>query len=233
MQTRLPALFTTLIAVVALVAGCSGPSQDSSQPLPDASALLKDASATTMAQSSAHLELAVTGQIAGLSVQSLAADLTQTPSVAASGTVDMLFAGQSLKGVEFVISEGDLWASITPGGGLSDFGPASAVYDVAALLDPDVGLANVLTNLSDAKADARTTVAGVKTVRVTGNVSADAVQKVCPQIGATSDVPGTVWIAEDGGHELMQVRLSPSKGNSVTMTMSKWGEPVTVDIPAV
>jgi lipoprotein LprG len=45
-------------------------------------------------------------------------------------------------------------------------------------------------------------------------------------------VPATVWIAEDGDHELIQIQLEPSSGNSVTMTLSKWGEPVTVDTPA-
>ena len=42
-------------------------------------------------------------------------------------------------------------------------------------------------------------------------------------------MPGTAWITEDGDHELMQARLEPSPGNSVTMTLSKWGKPVTVD----
>ena len=74
---------------------------------------------------------------------------------------------------------------------------------------------------------------GVDTVRVTGNVSADAVNKIAPQIGATGPVPGTAWIAEDGDHELVQAKLEPTPGNSVTMTLSDWGKPVTVTKPAV
>ena len=46
-------------------------------------------------------------------------------------------------------------------------------------------------------------------------------------------MPGTAWITEDGNHELMQAKLEPSPGNSVTMTLSDWGEPVTVTKPAV
>ena len=88
-------------------------------------------------------------------------------------------------------------------------------------------------NFSDAKADGRETVEGVTTVRITGMVSADAVNKIAPQIAATAPVPGTAWVAEDGDHQLMQARLEPSPGNSVTMTLSDWGEPVTVDKPAV
>jgi len=234
MQTRLLAIFAALIAVVAFVAGCSGSSSEaSSKELPDPATLLKESSATTKAQTSAHLKLSVQGQIAELPVESLEGDLTQTPAVAAKGTADIVFLGQRLQGVQFVVSDGDLYAAITAGGSLSNFGPASDIYDVAAILNPDVGLANVLANFSDPKADGRETVEGVGTVRITGTVSADAVNKIAPQIAATGPVPGTAWIAEDGNHELMQARLEPSPGNSVTMALSKWGEPVTVDKPAV
>jgi lipoprotein LprG len=233
MQTRRLAIFAPLLAVVALVSACTGPSVDSSQQLPDPATLLKEANQTTSAQTSAHLQLSVTGQIPGLPVQSLEADLTQTPAVAAKGTLDMTFSGQQLKGVQFVISGGNLWAALTSGGSLSNFGPASAVYDVATILSPDAGLANVLAHFSDAKAEGRETVGGVAAVRITGNVSADAVDRICPPIGAKGPVPGTAWITEKGSHELLKARLTPSKGNSVTMTLSKWGKPVTVDKPAV
>ncbi len=233
MQTRLLAIFAALFAVVALAAGCSGSSsEDSGKDLPDAATLLKESSETTRGQTSAHLKLSVQGQIAELPVEQLEGDLTQAPAVAAKGTANIIFLGQRLNDVEFVVSDGDLWATITAGGSLSNFGPAADVYDVAAILNPEVGLANVLANFSNPSAGGRETIEGTQTVRVTGEVSADAVNKIAPQIGATGPVPGTAWIAEEGDHKLMQVRLEPTQGNSVTMTLSKWGEPVTVDKPA-
>ncbi|WP_457965952.1 LppX_LprAFG lipoprotein [Arthrobacter sp. D1-29] len=233
LQTRLVAIFAPLIAVVALVAGCTSPPSPSSEETLDPATLLKQSSETTKGHTSAHLKLAVEGQIAGLPVELIDADLTQTPAVAAKGTLDMTYLGQQLKGVEFVVSDGQLWAAIMPGGSPTNFGPAANIYDVAAILDPDAGLANVLANFSDAKEDGRETVEGVDSVRITGNVSADAVNKIAPQIRATGPVPGTVWISEDDDRELTQARLEPSPGNSVTMTLSKWGEPVTVEKPAV
>ena len=233
MQTRLLAILAALFAVAALVAGCSGSSDDSATDLPDAATLLQESSETTAGETSAHLKLAVQGQIAELPVESLEGDLTQRPAVAAKGTADIVFLGQRLQGVQFVVADGDLYAAITAGGSLSNFGPASDIYDVAAILSPDAGLANVLSNFSDAKSDGRETVEGVTTVRITGMVSADAVNKIAPQIAANAPVPGTAWVAEDRDHQLMQARLEPSPGNSVTMTLSDWGEPVTVDKPAV
>lgn len=230
MQARFLAIFAFLIAVMAFVAGCTG---TASEEPADPAALVKESSETTKAQTSVHLKLLVEGQIAGLPVESIEGDLTQTPTVAAEGTLDMMHLGQRLKEVKFVVSDGQLWAAITPGGTLTNFGPASKVYDVAAILDPDAGLATVLANFSDARIDGHETVGGVESVRITGNVTADAVNSISPQIGATGPVPGTVWISEDGDRELMQVRLEPSPGNSVTMTLSKWGEPVTVDKPGM
>ncbi|MCH9733718.1 MAG: LppX_LprAFG lipoprotein [Actinomycetia bacterium] len=233
MPSRLLAIFAALAAIVALVAGCSGSSEDSTKALPDPATLLKESGETTKAQSSAHLKLTVQGKITDLPVESVVGDLTQTPAVAAKGTADIVFLGQRLQDVKFVVSDGDLYAAITAGGSLSNFGPASEIYDVAAILSPDVGLANVLASFSDPSADGREKVDGTETVRISGKVSADAVNKIAPQIDAKGPVPGTAWIAEGGNHELMQARLEPTPGNSVTMTLSKWGEPVTVDKPAV
>ncbi len=234
LQTRLVTIFAPFIAVVALVAGCTAPSPSPSpEASPDPVALLKESSETTKGQTSAHLKLSVEGKVDGLPVEWIEGDLTRTPAVAAKGTLDMTHLGQQLKGVEFVVSDGDLWAAITSGGRLTNFGPASNIYDVATILDPDAGLANVLANFSDAKIDGLETVEGVASVRLAGNVTADAVNKVSPQIRATGPVPGTVWISEGGNRELMQARLEVSPGNSVTMALSKWGEPVTVDKPAI
>jgi lipoprotein LprG len=233
MQTRLLAIFAALFAAIALVAGCSKSSDDSSKELPDAATLLQQSSQTTKSQASVHLKLTVQGAIAELPIETLEGDLTNAPAVAAQGKANLLFLGQKLDDVGFVVAEGNLFATLTAGSAYQDFGPAADIYDVSAILNPDTGLGNVLANFSDAKADGRETINGVETVRVTGNVTADAVNKIAPQIGATGPVPGTAWIREDGNHELMQAKLDTSQGNSITMTTTDWGKPVTVTKPAV
>jgi lipoprotein LprG len=232
MQTRLLAIFAALFAAIALIAGCSSKSQGSSQPLPDAASLLKESSETTKSQSSVHLKLAVQGEIKELPIESLEGDLTNTPAVAASGTANILFLGQRLEGVDFVVADGTLYAALTKGS-YQDLGPAADIYDVSAILNPDTGLANVLANFSGPKADGRENLNSVETVRVTGTVSADAVNKIAPQIAATGPVPATAWIRDDGNHELVQAKLEPTPGNTLTMTCSDWGKSVTVTKPAV
>ena len=67
---------------------------------------------------------------------------------------------------------------------------------------------------------------------MSGDVPADDVNKLAPQLKATAPIPATVWISEDGDHQLVQARLDPSAGNSIQMTLSNWNAPVTVDKPA-
>jgi lipoprotein LprG len=179
-----------------------------------------------------HLKLAVQGEIKELPIESLEGDLTNTPAVAAQGTANIVFLGQRLEGVDFSVVDGTLYAALTKGS-YQDLGPAADIYDASAILNPDTGLANVLANFSDAKADGREAINGVDAARITGTVSAEAVNKIVPQIAATGPVPATAWIREDGNHELVQAKLEPTPGNTVTMTCTDWGKPVTVTKPAV
>jgi lipoprotein LprG len=223
-------LFAFLLATALLVAGCSKSSEKAE--LPDAATLLKQSAETTKSQSSVHLKLVTQGEIKDFPIASLEGDLTNTPAVAAQGKADIVFLGQKLDGVDFVVADGNLYGAITAGS-FQNFGPAADIYDASAVLNPDMGLANLLANFSDPKSEGRETINGVKTVRITGNVSAEAVNKIVPQIKATGPVPSTAWIREDGNHELVQAKLDPSPGNSMTMTLSDWGKPVTVNKPAV
>lgn len=231
MQTRQRiAVLVSLIAALLLVAGCG--SKENSAPLPDGAQLVKDSEQTTRKLQSVHLLLTVNGEITGLPISKMEGDLTNVPAVAAHGKANIVFVGQKLDDVEFTVVDGNLFAAITPGS-WADFGPAADIYDVSAILSPDLGLANVLTNFTDAKADGRETIGGVETVRVTGTVSGEAVNGISPQIAATGPVPATAWIQEGGDHQLMQAKLEPTPGNSVQMTLTDWGKAVTVTKPPV
>ncbi|MDV3124836.1 LppX_LprAFG lipoprotein [Mycobacterium sp. 21AC1] len=235
MQTRSRFAVQSLLAILfvaALTAGCSSSSEKSDTPLPEAAPLLQEAAATTKSQQSVHLLLTVQGKIDGLPVEKLDGDLTNAPAVAAQGTADLIAFGQKIADAKFVVVDGDLYAALTPGDPLSNYGPAANIYDMSAILNPDTGLANLLANFSDPKADGRETINDTEAVRVTGNVSADAVNKIAPQLKASGPVPGTAWITEDGDHTLLQAKLEPTPGNSVTMTLSDWGKQVTVTKPA-
>lgn len=231
MRSRLAVLSSALLASVLLFSGCSS-SSTSTADLPDAATLLSDSQKATAALKSVHLELTTTGQIDELPIESLSGDLSNAPVVAAQGKATIIFLGQKVEDVEFVVTDGTLYGALTPGS-WTDFGPAADIYDVGAILNPQTGLANVLASFSDPKNDSVEQINGEDAVKITGTVSADAVNKIAPQIGAKDAVPGTAWVRKDGDKALLQAKLDIADGKSVQMTLSKWDEPVTVTKPAV
>ena len=223
-------ILTALFAATVLIAGCSSSSDKSSESLPDAATLLKDSNTATRALKSVHLELTVEGEIPDFPIKTLTGDLTNDPTVAAQGNAKLTFQGSDVD-AKFVVIDANLYAALS-GDSYLDIGPAADVYDISAILNPDKGLANVLANFSDPKSESTETINGVETVKVTGQVSADAVNTIAPPIAATGPIPGTAWIEKDGDHKLVQAKLEPKEGSSVQMTLSDWDKPVTVTKPA-
>jgi lipoprotein LprG len=224
-------ILTGLFAAVVLIAGCSSSSNKSSESLPDAATLLKESSDATRALQSIHLELTVGGHFDNFPIKTLSGDLTQAPSVAAQGNAKLTFQGSDVD-AKFVVADSNLYVALA-GDSFIDMGPAADVYDISAILSPDKGLANVLAHFNDPKSESTETVNGIETVKVTGQVSADAVNAIAPSIKASQPSPGTAWIEKEGEHKLVQLKLEPSSGNTIQMTLSYWNKPITVAKPAV
>jgi lipoprotein LprG len=224
------AVLAALSIAAALVGGCSSAKQ-SAAPLPDAATLLSKSNITTRNVKSVHLVLSVSGTIHGLPVKTLTGDLTTSPDTAAKGEANLTVLGSTVD-AQFVVDEGTLYAALTPGHWES-FGAASAIYDPSEILNPNTGLANVLTNISNPKSDSRETINGQSTVKITGTASVDAVNGLAPQLKATQPLPATMWIQETGDHQVVQAKLDQSPGNSVQMTLSNWNAPVQVTKPPV
>lgn len=216
------------LATALLVSGCS---KEPAAPLPEAAGLIQQSIATTKTLKSAHLEIAVNGKIDGLPIKTLSGDLTNVPSVAIKGSSTISMGGSDVD-IELVVLEGTLYAALTPNAWL-DMGPAVEVYDPSVILNPDTGLANMLAGVSDATSAAFDTVGGVPTVKITGKVAPEAVNKLIPQLGAAGQLPATVWIEKDAPHQLVQAQIDQSEGNNVLLTLSDWDKPVTVSKPAV
>jgi lipoprotein LprG len=224
-------ILTALFATTVLLAGCSSSSEKSSADLPDAATLLKDANTATRSLQSIHLEFAVEGQPENFPIKSLSGDLTQAPAVAAQGNAKLSFQGSDVD-AKFVVIDAILYVALS-GDSFIDMGPAADVYDISAILDPDKGLANLIANFDEPRSESTETINGVETVKVTGRVSAEAVNGIAPPLKVAQPTPGTAWIEKNGEHKLVRVKIEPAADQSIQMTLSEWNKPVTVTRPAV
>jgi lipoprotein LprG len=106
-----------------------------------------------------------------------------------------------------------------------------SLYDPAAILDPDRGIANVLRSVRNPKTEGTEDVDGVSTYRVTGRVAKDVVSKLVP--GVDSDVDITFWVNQDKGHQPVKASVKlASKGNpTVDVALSDVGKQVSITAP--
>jgi lipoprotein LprG len=224
-------LLVTLALTAAVATACSSDEPSSSDGnLPDGKTLLQESAAATADITSAHFTLAVNGEIPGLSVKSAEGDLTREGggSGAAKGTVSMDLMGSLFEG-EFVLVEDSLWVK-GPTGGYQEL-PASMVrslYDPAAILDPDKGIANVLKNVRDPRTEGSEDIDGVSTYKVTGTVTKDVVSSLVP--GIDSDVDITFWLRQDDGHQPVKASVKVPKG-TVDVTLSDVDKQVEITAP--
>jgi lipoprotein LprG len=226
-------LLVTLALTAAVTTACSSDEPAAGGSQPDGAALLKDAAAATADITSAHFTLKVNGKVPGLSVREADGDLTREggPAGAAKGTVSMQLMGSLFEG-DFVLVDDALYIK----GPTGDFQKLNAslvrsLYDPAAILDPDRGIAKVLASVQNPKTEGTEDIDGTATDKVTGRVTKDVVSTLVP--GIDSDVDITFWLRKDGEHQPVKASVKvPGDGDpTVDVTLTDVDEPVTITAP--
>jgi lipoprotein LprA len=227
-------------ALVLAIGGCSNNSSTGKSPgstattsSSEAATLLKQAADAMTKVTGMHVTVAVQGDVPNLRVTKLDGDISNTPQTVATGTATLL-VGKSPQDAKFVYVDGHLYSDLGQPGTYTDFGNGASIYNVSVLLDPNKGLANLLSKLQGGGVAGTEQVNGVATTKITGSSSADDVatlagSKLTAQ--SVTTVPTTVWIASDGSSHLVQVQIHPTNDTSVTLTMSDWGKTVTATKP--
>ncbi|MGC7095735.1 LppX_LprAFG lipoprotein [Amycolatopsis lurida] len=223
-------LFGALALAVTAATGCSSDEPDTSS-FPPAEQLVQEATAATSAVRSTHFSLQVNGSVTGLSVQSLDGDLTKEggPSGAAKGTGKLEVNGQLIE-AEFVVVQDNFYLK-GPTGNFQKIPAfaASAVYDPSAILDPQRGIAKLVSSLQNPKTEAEEDVDGTATWKVSGRIGKDVLVALLP--GVQSDADLTFWLAKD---TKLPVKATAKFADnaSVDVKLSDVDKPVTVTPPA-
>lgn len=222
-----------LAALIAVLPACTGDDAASeSGSLPPARQLVENAANTAAGITSTHFVVDVDGKVPGLAVESIDGDLTtKGEGVAAKGTAVITAFGSPAE-ANFVLVDDVLYLD-TGGGNYQQIPAAQAkmVYDFSAVLDPERGVAKLIRNLQSPATVAAEDVNGTSTYKLTGTASKDAITGLVP--GANSDVDVSLWVTTDGGNQPVRAAATfpGEQGGTVTVTLSKVNEPVTVEPP--
>ncbi|HEX5404292.1 MAG TPA: LppX_LprAFG lipoprotein [Pseudonocardiaceae bacterium] len=225
-----PRLLVVLGLLAVLIAGCSS---SGSANLPAASTLLSDSGAAMRAVTSVHFSITVNGTLAGVPIQNADGDLNAQGQ--AKGNARITELGQTVQ-VDFVLV-GKTFYLKGPTGGYQRIPAALAgnLFDPTAILDPNRGVAKVLTSVRGASTVGQESVNGTDCYRITGKVAKSIVSALVPGINA--DVDATLWVATAGKHLPVRAEFAvPGNGGSagakIDVTISDVNTPVTVTAPA-
>jgi lipoprotein LprG len=218
--------------LLGVLAGC--PSRTKStfvEELPPGGDLLKSAAAAMREVKTVRFGIETTGSVADLPLRRADGQLTREGN--AQGTVQVDQGGGPVE-FQFVILGTRLWLRGPTGGWQQlPLALAATVYDPSAILDPNRGIAKLLDTARDGRTEARESIDGVDTFRVAAAFDAPTVAALVP--GAGEGVTGHVWV--DAARKLpVRAKLalpakSGSQPGSVTVKLSEFDAPVTVNAP--
>jgi len=196
-------------------------------------ALVQSAIATSDALEAVHFVLRTTGAIDRLQVVGAEGNLTVKPRTAASGTATVKAGGHTP--AKFVLIDDTMYADIG-GKGFVAHRTGDSFYDVAALFSPTDGIPDILRHLQSAAVAGEGQIDGIATTRIAGTAPAADIAELAgvrTAHGATSpQTPVTIWIQKDAPHHVVRISGVPQSAAEVEVTLSKWGEKVSVTAPS-
>lgn len=221
-----------LVGVVALTTAattaCSSDDRASAEDLPAAPALVDEAAGAARGIESAHVTLDVEGSLPGVPVRSIEGDLTGEGEAVGTGTLEQ--AGQLVE-VEFVLTADTLYLK-GPTGDYQEIPAAfaSSVYDPSAILDPEGGIAGLLTDLRRPRTLAAEEISGTPAYKLGGTLPPKTLSGLLPGVDSGADV--TFWVRRDDSRMPVRASAEFDGGATVDITLSGVNEPVTVEAPA-
>lgn len=224
-----------LLALLALplltlgLAGCTKDEESSS--LPDGTTLVRESAEKMKAVNSSHMIIDVEGNIGTLNIKRAEGDLKRDGD--AKGNIQLVQFGQLIQ-LDFVIIGDDVYLKFVTGGWQKSSGGSSSFpYDPSLILNPDRGVAKLLSTATNAKTEGSETIDGKDAYRVAVDFDNTAASVLVP--GVPQGVTGEVWIDKQTKNLLKAVVNSPASGATpaakMTVTLTAIDVPVTINAP--
>jgi lipoprotein LprG len=223
-----PAVAGALALALVVLSACTSNSTTATPTVATLTAteVLAKSSAVMAAVTSAKFSLAIDGELPTVIVQSAQGDLTAAGD--AQGTAKIVQLGQLIE-VEFVLAGGDLYIKGPTGGfGKVPAALAGGIYDPSAILDPERGVAKVLTSVTNPTI----TSTDGGSWQVSGTVPAAVAAELVP--GIANDVAALLTISMATSElTAAQFTLDGSDGKPATakVELSDFNETVSISPP--
>jgi LppX_LprAFG lipoprotein len=211
---------------------------------PQAAQILQDTAKATGDLRAVHIVLGTTN-LTTLPMESVDADVTnvqQGNGQAIGNATIRLQPNAPTVSKQFLVTNKTMYTK-NDTGAYTSVGPAEKIYDPGIVLDKDKGLANVVAKVQNPVIAGNETKNGVAVIKVTGTIDAAVVDPVVPQLGKEpGNLPITLYITDvktaspaPGApapvSNLVQLVVDKAQGH-VTITLSAWGQPVTIPNPS-
>lgn len=231
MSRTLRALAALSVFAIVLT-GCSKKNKEAKpSELPAGTQLMADGAKAMSEVKTVHFTIAVNGKVSGVSIKAAEGDLTKDGKAKGKATLEQL--GFVIE-TEFILIGKDLYIK-GPTGGFTraDASLAANVYDPSAILDPNRGAPKLLSTAKNPKTEAKEQVDGKDTYKVSFEPDTSALQSLIGS--AIPGVNGLVWLdAQTKRIAKAEFKVPASGGNpegTVTVTFSKYDEPVNISAP--
>ncbi|GII02549.1 LppX_LprAFG lipoprotein [Planobispora takensis] len=213
-----------VVAALFTVAGCSGDS-GSQAALPGGPELVeKSAQAMRTVKSTAFtMETEGTPPV---QVKKAAGRLSSTGD--ADGTIQVDMAGSLLEIEFFLVGDTVHFKGVTGGFQTMSRSQLAAIYDPSAILNPEKGVVQLLSNALDPKVQGEEKIDGTDAYRVSATLSQQILSTMVP--GITQSVDGTLWV-DKATSRLLKADL-PMNGGKVIVAFDDYDVPVQVTAPA-
>ena len=226
---RRPMLGILMVVPALALAGCASIEPDVGS-LPAGSELVATSGAAMRSVTSTHFVIDVRGPLAGVAIRHAEGDVDARGT--ARGSADVAESGRPTK-VDFVLLNGSFYVQRQTGG-YRKVAPTAAtdVFGLTSILNPNHGMARVVTSVSDPTTRDTETMNGVDSYRITGTVAQQHIAPLVP--GIRSDVRATVWLAVSDAHLPVRAEFAVPgpRAAKVDVSISKVNVPVTVTAPA-
>jgi hypothetical protein len=218
-----------LLAAVVVLSGCGGsePEESASDLLTRAKTALDDASSAHFVLTSENAPTTGTALIGG------EGDIARPSSF--EGTLKVMALG-STADLEVVSVDGTVYAQLPFTSGFSVVDPAQFGFgDPGALLDPDTGISQLLSQAESAELGEEKRIDGEVVQEVSAEIPGDLVEQILTSEDPSQPVEGVFSIASDSG-ELRRAQLtgpffSADDDATFTLELSDFGADVEITAP--